>query len=105
MRSTDGENFKVIGWVNGNGNQTTITEYTYEDYSIEKGITYYYQLKQIDYDGQYEYFNIEPLTLTDINLQKPISVKRVNILGQEDVNGNMIIEIYDNRIVKKMIIK
>jgi hypothetical protein len=105
LRSTDGENFKVIGWVNGNGNQTTITEYTYEDYSIEKGITYYYQLKQIDYDGQYEYFNIEPLTLTDINLQKPISVKRVNILGQEDVNGNMIIEIYDNRIVKKMIIK
>ena len=105
LRSTDGENFKVIGWVNGNGNQTTITEYTYEDYSIEKGITYYYQLKQIDYDGQYEYFNIEPLTLTDINLEKPISVKRVNLLGQEDVNGNMIIEIYDNRIVKKMIIK
>ena len=104
LRSVDGETFRYIGWVNGNGNQTTIHKYTYEDYSIDKGITYYYQLKQIDYDGQYEYFDIKPLRLTDTNSDKPLSIKRVNLLGQEDVNGNMIIEIYDNRITKKIII-
>jgi hypothetical protein len=44
-RSVDGENFEYIAWISGNGNQTTIHKYSYEDYSIEKGITYYYQLK------------------------------------------------------------
>ena len=105
LRSVDGETFRYIGWVSGNGNQTTIHKYTYEDYSIDKDITYYYRLKQIDYDGQYEYFDIKPLRLTDTNSDKPLSIKKVNLLGQEDVDGNMIIEIYDNRIVKKMIIK
>lgn len=105
LRSNDGENFEYIGWVDGNGNQTVIHKYTYEDYTIEKEVTYYYRLKQIDYDGQYEYFNIKPLRLTDTNSDEPLSIKRVNILGQEDVNGNMIIEIYDNRVVRKIIIK
>jgi hypothetical protein len=84
LRSVDGENFEYIAWISGNGNQTTIHKYSYEDYSIEKGITYYYQLKQIDYDGQYEYFDIKPVRLSGPSKYSEIlSIKYYSYLGEE----------------------
>jgi len=105
LRSDDGEYFRYIGWVQGNGNQTTLYKYTYEDYTIKRGVTYYYRLKQVDYDGQYELFNIKSVRLLETNEDKPLITKRINMLGQYDENGNIIIEIYNDRVVKKMIIK
>jgi len=88
LRSTDGENFEYIAWISGNGNQTTIHKYSYEDYSIEKGITYYYQLKQIDYDGQYEYFDIKPVRLSEYS--EILSIKYYSYLGEEfDIKPNL----------------
>jgi hypothetical protein len=58
LRSNDGINFENIGWVNGIGSATVINNYSYEDREVSEGITYYYQLKQVDYDGQFELFNI-----------------------------------------------
>jgi hypothetical protein len=53
-------------------------------YSIEKGITYYYQLKQIDYDGQYEYFDIKPVRLSGPSKYSEIlSIKYYSYLGEE----------------------
>ena len=78
LRSVDGKNFRYLGWVSGNGNQTTIHEYSYEDYTIEKGVTYYYRLKQIDYDGQWEYSKIVYVVLQEPELE----VDYFNLAGQ-----------------------
>jgi len=58
MRSLDGLNFERIGWVAGNGNSTEINSYSFDDTEVLKGITYYYQLKQVDFNGEFEFFNI-----------------------------------------------
>jgi len=50
-RSTDAVIFKPIGEVSGNGTKTTPTTYSFNDYEVVAGITYYYRLRQIDYDG------------------------------------------------------
>lgn len=49
LRSTDGQNYTTIGWVNGQGTTTEITDYQFIDNELED-INYYYKLKQIDFD-------------------------------------------------------
>ncbi len=51
-RSTDGLRFRKIGWVNGAGNSSESTPYTFEDKSIKTNVEYYYRLKQMDFDGR-----------------------------------------------------
>lgn len=57
QRSIDGDNFDSIGSVKGNGNSTEIVEYEHTDYKAPIN-TIYYRLKQIDYDGAHEFFEI-----------------------------------------------
>ncbi len=54
-RSVDGVNWEYVGYVNGQGNKYSPTQYTYSDYQIQNSISYY-RLKAIDYDGYTEYF-------------------------------------------------
>ncbi len=54
-RSDDGENFTKIGWVDGNGNSSQTITYKLDDKDVIPNKVYYYRLKQIDNDGQYEY--------------------------------------------------
>lgn len=50
-RSTDGTNFKNIGWVNGQGTTNLETRYTYTDNFVQPEVLYYYRLRQTDFDG------------------------------------------------------
>jgi hypothetical protein len=50
-RSFDGENFEIIATIDGAGNSTQLLNYSVPDYDIRFG-TVYYQLEQIDFDGQ-----------------------------------------------------
>lgn len=59
-KSQDYRNFEKIGRVEGNGNTSNIIDYTYTDLDVMS--TQYYQLKQIDYDGQFEYSEIIAVT-------------------------------------------
>lgn len=43
-----------LSFVKGNGSSTTINNYSYEDILDEAG-SYFYRLKQIDFDGSYKY--------------------------------------------------
>jgi hypothetical protein len=54
-RAEDGEYYR-IGFVEGHGTTTEPQNYTYVDKTVEIG-KYYYRLKQMDYDGRYEYSN------------------------------------------------
>jgi hypothetical protein len=52
-RSQDNE-YRTIGYVNGYGTTTDPQEYSYIDKTVGTG-TYYYRLKQIDFDGRFDY--------------------------------------------------
>jgi len=57
QRSSDYENYSDVAFVEGNGTTTRPHEYNFVDKISTAGI-YYYRLKQIDFDGSYEYSNV-----------------------------------------------
>jgi hypothetical protein len=57
-RSTDGQNWQQIDWVAGNNNSTVRHDYSIDDRNVTADVRYYYRLKQIDNDGDFEYTNI-----------------------------------------------
>ncbi|MBL4703877.1 MAG: T9SS type A sorting domain-containing protein [Flavobacteriales bacterium] len=60
-RSTDGINFVEVLTVDGAGTSTTSLEYFDIDNSPVEGISYY-RLKQTDFDGQFTYSNLVPIS-------------------------------------------
>ena len=100
------DDWKKIGFAQGNGNSTTPQSYTFEDKNLSSG-KYKYRLKQIDFNGNFEYHNLsnevvievpEKLSLsqnypnpfnptTKISYELPISnyvsLKVYDVLGNE----------------------
>ncbi|NWG28106.1 MAG: T9SS type A sorting domain-containing protein [Ignavibacteriaceae bacterium] len=64
LKSNDKRSWEAIAFIDGKGTTTSTKNYKYTDVVSESGI-YYYQLKQIDYDGSF-------------NLSKILEVKVVN---------------------------
>lgn len=56
-RSSDKINFTELAFVNGRGTTTEVNDYEYADKISAIG-KYYYRLKQIDFDGSFNYSNI-----------------------------------------------
>jgi hypothetical protein len=63
-RSTDGNNFDSIGWVNGHGNSTVINDYSFDDLKVAPEVVYYYRLKQIDYNSHSAYTGMVSAEIT-----------------------------------------
>jgi len=57
-RTLSGGQWNKIGFVNGRGNSLSPVTYSYSDNNLSSG-AYKYRLKQIDFNGNYEYFNLE----------------------------------------------
>ena len=64
-RSVDGVNFEMIGEVAGNGTTTVAQDYDFVDARPAIG-TNYYRLRQVDYDGAFEYTDVKHLQFGDI---------------------------------------
>lgn len=62
-----------IGFINGKGNSNDANNYTYTDSKLTSG-KYYYRIKQIDYNGVYEYFNLS--SVVEINLPGKFSLSQ-----------------------------
>ncbi len=77
-RSTDGTNFEVIGTVSGSGNSNTTAKYNFNDMNPVLGVNYY-RLKQIDYDGHSETFDISSCEFV---LHPPSTINIYNMTGQ-----------------------
>ena len=56
-RSNDSQNFTIVGFVNGRGTTTEKSSYSFVDKGVNEG-KYYYRLKQVDYNGAYEYSQV-----------------------------------------------
>ena len=63
-RSSDGIEFETIGWVDGSGNSSTAKTYSFDDFGAKSGVSYY-KVKQLDFDGQFEYFPLVSADLID----------------------------------------
>ena len=64
LRSTrNADGFTAIGWVPGAGTTTESETYNFKDETAVSGETYFYQLKQTDYDGTLEYSSIVSASL------------------------------------------
>ncbi len=63
-RSSNGMDFQPIGDVNGAGQSDVIIEYSWFDKQPDSGINYY-RLKQVDFDGGFEYSAIVEATHTE----------------------------------------
>jgi hypothetical protein len=63
QRRSENSEYQTIGFVSGNGTSTNRVTYSYVDPDLSKN-RYYYRLKQIDFDGSFEYSNE---VLVDIN--------------------------------------
>lgn len=55
------DNWDIIGFVPGFGTITEPKSYTYEDKDVSHGV-YYYRLKQVDFDGSFEFSGIVEIT-------------------------------------------
>lgn len=57
-RALTKDNWQVIGFINGASTTTQLTRYSYVDENIKSdNKTIYYRLKQIDYNGDFEYYS------------------------------------------------
>lgn len=72
-RSEDGSHFYEIGRVGGNGNSNEEIAYSFTDKFAFADIEYY-RLKQVDYDGRFEYFEVKRINTGIVNAQQEISV-------------------------------
>lgn len=61
-RSVDADNWEEILYVTGAGNSNKTETYTSTDLNPLNG-TVYYRLKQTDFDGKFEYFNVVAVNL------------------------------------------
>ncbi len=95
LRSHDGISFKSLDRLNGKGSSEIVNYYNYEDSELEFPI-YFYKIKQIDFDGQYEYshvLKVENKSLDYYSRIFPSIVSdRVEIINEWD---NYTIEITD----------
>ncbi|MEE9440267.1 MAG: Calx-beta domain-containing protein [Saprospiraceae bacterium] len=92
-RSNDGTLFENIGTVRGIGNTYNQQEYTFNDTNPTNGINYY-RLKQIDFDGKYEYS-----TIIKTNYKKEISVR----IYPNVTNGQLYIDLNKETIASGVI--
>ena len=98
-RRIDG-NFKYIGFVEGNGTTTEQNNYSYTDKNLSDG-KYSYRLKQIDFDGSYEYSNVIETELKSLdayileqNYPNPFN-PATKIIWQSPVDGRQTLKVYD----------
>ena len=66
-KTQDGINYEFVTNVTGAGNSNTTLNYSIIDPSPYLGISYY-RLKQIDFNGQYTYSQLEPINLNTIEI-------------------------------------
>lgn len=72
QRSVNGIDFTAIKQIEGNGNSTECLDYSLVDKNLPSASTLYYRLKQVDFDGTFEYSNSVQASLDNDGLNQEI---------------------------------
>lgn len=99
--STDGYNWIVLSKIDGGGTDNSGNMYEYIDNNYSRTVNYY-RLKQTDFDGASDYFNI---VAVDNSLKNKEIYKIYNMMGQEvdlEYVGLKIIQYTDNTTEKRL---
>ncbi len=96
----DGRGWEKIGFVQGNGNSNSTKSYSFTDATPPSGKVQY-RLKQIDFDGKYEYSSVTELKIETPsqfklaqNFPNPFNPETI-ISYQIPVTGHVSLKIYD----------
>ena len=99
-RSNDGSNYEEIFFIGGNGTTTNRNVYSYLDESVSSGV-YYYRLKQVNFDGSFEYLNVIAVDLgipeqyfLEQNYPNPFNPKTI-ITFKTPAEGQITLRVYD----------
>lgn len=87
-KSEDGITWGTIGFVGGNNNTNTVSEYEFIDFRPLSGLNYY-RLKQLDLNGQFEYSNIITIRITGPNFPFTFFPSPVNKDLNLIINSNL----------------
>jgi hypothetical protein len=108
VQRSNGSEFETLAFIEGNGTTSETQVYSYSDRNVNVG-TYNYRLKQVDFDGTFEFSNVieadvpapaefaldqnypnpfNPSTAINFRLavDSKVSMKVFNVLGQEVAN-------------------
>lgn len=66
QRSTDSKRFETIYTIGGQGDSEFPSFYSFEDREIVSNETYYYRLRQIDFDGRFDFSNVKSIETNDV---------------------------------------
>ncbi len=100
-RSIDGKNFNDLLFIEGKGNIDLQQDYSFEDKNLRKGQLYYYRLKQIDFDGQFQYSEIITAQLDGENgnvlfFPNPIKNNQTQLNYTATSSGKLNLQIFDS---------
>lgn len=96
------QSFKKIGFIKGAGNSNTLIHYSYIDKYLSTGI-YKYRLKQIDYNGNFTYFELDDFVnigipkvcILEQNFPNPFNPETI-ISYQLSSERNVSLKIFNN---------
>lgn len=93
--------FKSIAWIQGEGTTFSESRYGFLDTQVRPGIPYYYRLRQMDFDGHFQYSEIRTASLEDAGEDSRVFP---NPAGQEffvelpdSSTGDIVLELFDAR--------
>ncbi len=95
----DEKDFQTIAIIPGNGNTNTEHQYSFEDLNVPQGVIYY-RLKQVDFDGKWDYVGIQAVVhskeQTSLVISDPVSDNHGFSFNLLNVRGhNVLVELYD----------
>ena len=99
QKSSDGRDWDIIGWVDGNGTSTRTIEYDFIDKFPFIGDNYY-RLKQMDYDGRFDFSDI--ILVQNIGAGSAISVLPnptpgpFSVVVENPKNKKMTVTLFDS---------
>ena len=101
QRSTDGNNFTTVKFVEGRGTTDTAQSYSFTDADVKKRQTYFYRLRQVDYSGAFKYSKIVSGQLLGEDFvvgefyPNPISGKQVSLDLDTRFTGAVTVDVFD----------
>ena len=109
QRSSDGSSWEEINKINGAGNSTLTIDYSIVDEKPFSGVSYY-RLKQVDFNGDYEFSNIKSVRLEIPNSRysiypNPTFSNQINIKIPNDNTEIQILDASGKVILQKIIDK